>query len=246
MLRAMVGAQAAEDCFQETFLAALRAYPRLRADSAPRAWLLTIAHNKAIDHLRRSRREHDRVARRRRRGSAGRRRGGLARGRRARAPPARRGCAALHRRSLPPRDRRRDRLFGGGVAPFPARRPRNSQEEAMSDPLARALRAPRPRGSRRRGALRRPRRRRAQRRPRLRDDRQPARRAAARRRSRAAWSMMHYLDEPLEPALEQIARTPLAADRRVGARRLTRGGASSMSTSRAADATSRRRSTGAR
>jgi len=56
-LRAMVGAQAAEDCFQETFLAALRAYPRLRADSAPRAWLLTIAHNKAIDHLRASKRE---------------------------------------------------------------------------------------------------------------------------------------------------------------------------------------------
>jgi RNA polymerase sigma factor (sigma-70 family) len=57
LLRAMVGAQAAEDCFQETFLAALRAYPRLRPDSAPRAWLLTIAHHKAIDHLRRSRRE---------------------------------------------------------------------------------------------------------------------------------------------------------------------------------------------
>jgi RNA polymerase sigma factor (sigma-70 family) len=56
-LQAMVGAQAAEDCFQETFLAALRAYPRLRADSAPRAWLLTIAHNKAIDHIRRSARE---------------------------------------------------------------------------------------------------------------------------------------------------------------------------------------------
>jgi RNA polymerase sigma factor (sigma-70 family) len=55
-LRAMVGAQAAEDCFQETFLAALRAYPRLRPDSSPRAWLLTIAHNKAIDHLRRARR----------------------------------------------------------------------------------------------------------------------------------------------------------------------------------------------
>jgi RNA polymerase sigma factor (sigma-70 family) len=55
-LRAIVGAQAAEDCFQETFLAALRAYPRLRPDSNPRAWLLTIAHNKAIDHLRRSRR----------------------------------------------------------------------------------------------------------------------------------------------------------------------------------------------
>ena len=56
-LRAMVGAQAAEDCFQETFLAALRAYPRLRADSSPRAWLLTIAHNKAIDHLRRAARD---------------------------------------------------------------------------------------------------------------------------------------------------------------------------------------------
>jgi RNA polymerase sigma factor (sigma-70 family) len=56
-LRAIVGAQAAEDCFQETFLAALRAYPRLRADSTPRAWLLTIAHNKAIDHLRRAARE---------------------------------------------------------------------------------------------------------------------------------------------------------------------------------------------
>jgi RNA polymerase sigma factor (sigma-70 family) len=54
-LRAIVGAQAAEDCFQETFLAALRAYPRLGADSKPRAWLLTIAHNKAIDHLRRTR-----------------------------------------------------------------------------------------------------------------------------------------------------------------------------------------------
>jgi RNA polymerase sigma factor (sigma-70 family) len=54
-LRAIVGAQAAEDCFQETFLSALRAYPRLRPDSNPRAWLLTIAHNKAIDHLRRNR-----------------------------------------------------------------------------------------------------------------------------------------------------------------------------------------------
>jgi len=53
-LRAMVGVQAAEDCFQETFLAALRAYPRLRPDSSPRAWLLTIAHNKAVDHLRRA------------------------------------------------------------------------------------------------------------------------------------------------------------------------------------------------
>jgi RNA polymerase sigma factor (sigma-70 family) len=54
-LRGMVGEQAAEDCFQETFLAALRAYPRLRPDSDVRAWLLTIAHRKAIDHTRRRR-----------------------------------------------------------------------------------------------------------------------------------------------------------------------------------------------
>jgi len=59
MLRAMVGAQAAEDCFQETFLSALRAYSRLRPDSSPKAWLLTIAHHKAIDHLRRARRERE-------------------------------------------------------------------------------------------------------------------------------------------------------------------------------------------
>jgi len=56
-LRGMVGAQAAEDCFQETFLSALRAYPRLHSYSNVRAWLLTIAHRKAIDHTRRARRE---------------------------------------------------------------------------------------------------------------------------------------------------------------------------------------------
>lgn len=52
-----VGPVEAEDCFQETFVAALRAYPRLRADSNLRAWVLTIAHNKALDsHRARSRR----------------------------------------------------------------------------------------------------------------------------------------------------------------------------------------------
>jgi RNA polymerase sigma factor (sigma-70 family) len=56
-LVASVGANEADDCFQETFIAALRAYPRLRADSNPRAWILTIAHRKAIDaHRRRARR----------------------------------------------------------------------------------------------------------------------------------------------------------------------------------------------
>ena len=52
-----VGPGEAEDCFQETFIAALRAYPRLSEDSNLRAWVLTIAHRKALDaHRARSRR----------------------------------------------------------------------------------------------------------------------------------------------------------------------------------------------
>jgi RNA polymerase sigma factor (sigma-70 family) len=52
-----VGSSEADDCFQETFIAALRAYPRLRADSNLRAWVLTIAHRKALDaHRARGRR----------------------------------------------------------------------------------------------------------------------------------------------------------------------------------------------
>jgi RNA polymerase sigma factor (sigma-70 family) len=42
----------AEDAWSETFLAALEAYPRLRPGSNVRAWLVTIAHRKAIDILR--------------------------------------------------------------------------------------------------------------------------------------------------------------------------------------------------
>ena len=48
----MVGPDDAEDAFQETFIAALRAYPRLRPDSNLRAWVLTIANRKAIDSIR--------------------------------------------------------------------------------------------------------------------------------------------------------------------------------------------------
>jgi RNA polymerase sigma factor (sigma-70 family) len=52
-----VGRAEAEDCFQETFIAALRAYPRLRPDSNLSAWVLTIAHRKALDaHRARARR----------------------------------------------------------------------------------------------------------------------------------------------------------------------------------------------
>jgi RNA polymerase sigma factor (sigma-70 family) len=52
VLGGAVGREGAEDCFQETFLAALRAYPGLRDGENLRGWLLTIAHRKAIDHHR--------------------------------------------------------------------------------------------------------------------------------------------------------------------------------------------------
>jgi RNA polymerase sigma factor (sigma-70 family) len=56
-LASSVGGAEAEDCFQETFIAALRAYPRLRPGSNVRAWVLTIAHRKALDaHRARARR----------------------------------------------------------------------------------------------------------------------------------------------------------------------------------------------
>jgi RNA polymerase sigma factor (sigma-70 family) len=51
-LIAMVGRTDADDCYQETWLAALRAYPRLRDAANLRSWIFTIAHRKAIDHLR--------------------------------------------------------------------------------------------------------------------------------------------------------------------------------------------------
>jgi len=50
-LRAAVGHSDAEDVFQETFMAALRAYDRMDGRH-PRAWVMTIARRKAIDHHR--------------------------------------------------------------------------------------------------------------------------------------------------------------------------------------------------
>lgn len=56
-LVASLGRHDADDAFQETFLSAMRAYPKLRRGSDVRAWLLTIAHRKAIDvHRGRTRR----------------------------------------------------------------------------------------------------------------------------------------------------------------------------------------------
>lgn len=51
-LVASIGATEAEDCLQETFLSALRAYPRLRHADNLRAWLYTIAQRKATDAVR--------------------------------------------------------------------------------------------------------------------------------------------------------------------------------------------------
>lgn len=54
--RAVVGPDAAEDAWSETFLAAMRAYPELDAGANVEAWLVTIAHRKALDQVRAERR----------------------------------------------------------------------------------------------------------------------------------------------------------------------------------------------
>ncbi|MHB8507530.1 MAG: RNA polymerase sigma factor [Candidatus Dormibacteria bacterium] len=51
-LVAAVGPADADDCFQETFLSALRAYPSVADPGKLRAWVLAIARNRAIDHAR--------------------------------------------------------------------------------------------------------------------------------------------------------------------------------------------------
>jgi RNA polymerase sigma factor (sigma-70 family) len=56
-LTGAVGSSEAEDCFQETMLSALRAYPRLGDASNLRGWLFTIARRKVVDaHRARARR----------------------------------------------------------------------------------------------------------------------------------------------------------------------------------------------
>jgi len=50
--RAVVGPVDAEDAWSETFLSALKAYPGLPADANVEAWLVTIAHRKAVDIIR--------------------------------------------------------------------------------------------------------------------------------------------------------------------------------------------------
>ena len=50
--RAVVGADDADDAWSETFLSALKAYPELPADANVEAWLVRIAHRRAIDVTR--------------------------------------------------------------------------------------------------------------------------------------------------------------------------------------------------
>jgi len=55
LLVGLLGQVEADDAYQETFLAALRAYPHVE-DTNLRGWLFTIAYRKASDtHRRRSR-----------------------------------------------------------------------------------------------------------------------------------------------------------------------------------------------
>jgi RNA polymerase sigma factor (sigma-70 family) len=50
--RAILGPGDADDAWSETFLSAMKAYPGLSADANVEAWLVTIAHRKAIDVTR--------------------------------------------------------------------------------------------------------------------------------------------------------------------------------------------------
>src|SRR3954464_6495446 len=153
-LAATVGPDDAQDCLQETLIAALRAYPRLRAGSNVRAWLFTIARNKELDDNRARERAPRRApgagappgagaGRARGRGgsrSDARSRAGhgleRARGRPravgSRARPARKAArrrgAALRQRLLAPRGGRRARLQRGSSAPQPARGPVEASE----------------------------------------------------------------------------------------------------------------------
>ena len=60
--RAVLGHADADDAWSETFLAAMKAYPDLPADANVEAWLVTIAHRKAIDVIRATARRASPVA----------------------------------------------------------------------------------------------------------------------------------------------------------------------------------------
>lgn len=53
LLTRLVGSSDAEDLLQDTFVAAIRSFPRFRGDAAVETWLFRIAVNVAHKHLRR-------------------------------------------------------------------------------------------------------------------------------------------------------------------------------------------------
>jgi RNA polymerase sigma-70 factor (ECF subfamily) len=55
LARSLRDMELAEDCLQDAFETALERWPRTGTPSAPAAWLLTVARNRAIDRLRRQR-----------------------------------------------------------------------------------------------------------------------------------------------------------------------------------------------
>lgn len=55
--RVVLGVVDADDAWSETFIAAMRAYPQLPETANVEAWLVTIAHRKAIDVLRTTKRQ---------------------------------------------------------------------------------------------------------------------------------------------------------------------------------------------
>jgi RNA polymerase sigma factor (sigma-70 family) len=51
-LVATAGPQDADDCFQETFISAFRAYPQVKDPERLRSWIFSIAYRKALDSHR--------------------------------------------------------------------------------------------------------------------------------------------------------------------------------------------------
>src|SRR3954466_13832612 len=133
-LVAAVGPEHADDAYQETFLSALRAYPRVRDDGRLDRWILRIASRTAIDHHRaRARRPEPRAAGPDRPpagggpgppagGAGAARRRGARRRRGAPAEATRRGGAPPSARPSVSRDRRDPRVFRRGRAGQRARR----------------------------------------------------------------------------------------------------------------------------
>ena len=125
VLRGAVGRDGAEDCFQETFLAALRAYPRLQRRREP-ARLAADDRPPQGDRppprQRPSRRcRSPTLPRSRLMSPAASATGDLGSGRRAAAKQRAAVDAALRLRPAPRRDRRRPRLLPGGRPAQPAR-----------------------------------------------------------------------------------------------------------------------------